>query len=226
MAEFTTPAEVKAEIERITGAPVRTSGGRWGGKASVDYRGQTMEARDDRNVGFALTLLLNQVVDETPVFEDKKPRPTVEDALTQITALTGRTPDVLEADEDRTPGPVWKGKTLVSIVPCNGECMLSEKDICDCRCDGANHGIIFGLQGAAIVPTLYGDKQCLCGCGGITKRRFVPGHDARYHAAQKRAAKEAAEGATTAPERAIVAAVAPKTRKAAPVADPIDGLPF
>ena len=31
---------------------------------------------------------------------------------------------------------------------------------------------------------------CLCGCGGTPKgkkSRFIPGHDARYHAAQKRA---------------------------------------
>lgn len=31
-------------------------------------------------------------------------------------------------------------------------------------------------------------RQCLCGCGGMTKGgRFLPGHDARYHAAQKKA---------------------------------------
>ena len=32
---------------------------------------------------------------------------------------------------------------------------------------------------------------CLCGCGGFPKgpkSRFIPGHDARYHAAQKKAA--------------------------------------
>lgn len=32
---------------------------------------------------------------------------------------------------------------------------------------------------------------CLCGCGGFPmgrKSRFIPGHDARYHAALKRAA--------------------------------------
>jgi hypothetical protein len=35
---------------------------------------------------------------------------------------------------------------------------------------------------------------CLCGCGGTPKgkkSRFIPGHDARYHAAQKKAAAEA-----------------------------------
>jgi hypothetical protein len=33
---------------------------------------------------------------------------------------------------------------------------------------------------------------CLCGCGGYPKgknARFIPGHDARYHAALKKAAK-------------------------------------
>lgn len=37
---------------------------------------------------------------------------------------------------------------------------------------------------------------CLCGCGGFPSKpssRFLPGHDARYHAALKRAAKEQAE---------------------------------
>jgi hypothetical protein len=37
---------------------------------------------------------------------------------------------------------------------------------------------------------------CLCGCGGFPagrKSRFIPGHDARYHAAQKKAAAEAAK---------------------------------
>jgi hypothetical protein len=34
-------------------------------------------------------------------------------------------------------------------------------------------------------------RQCLCGCGGMTKGgRFLPGHDAKYHAAQKRLAQE------------------------------------
>jgi hypothetical protein len=32
---------------------------------------------------------------------------------------------------------------------------------------------------------------CVCGCGGFPKgvnSRFIPGHDARYHSAQKKAA--------------------------------------
>ncbi len=41
-----------------------------------------------------------------------------------------------------------------------------------------------------------GDREpCLCGCGGFpkgAKARFIPGHDARFHAAQKAAAAEAA----------------------------------
>ena len=29
-------------------------------------------------------------------------------------------------------------------------------------------------------------QECGCGCGGMTKGgRFLPGHDARFHAAQK-----------------------------------------
>lgn len=36
-------------------------------------------------------------------------------------------------------------------------------------------------------------QECGCGCGGMTKGgRFLPGHDARFHAAEKKAAAEAA----------------------------------
>jgi hypothetical protein len=34
-------------------------------------------------------------------------------------------------------------------------------------------------------------EPCLCGCGGFpkgAKSRFIPGHDARYHSAQKKSA--------------------------------------
>jgi len=35
-------------------------------------------------------------------------------------------------------------------------------------------------------------QECTCGCKGMTKGgRFLPGHDARYHAAQKREAEAA-----------------------------------
>lgn len=29
-------------------------------------------------------------------------------------------------------------------------------------------------------------KVCFCGCGGSTKSKFVPGHDARFHGLAKR----------------------------------------
>ena len=38
-------------------------------------------------------------------------------------------------------------------------------------------------------------RDCQCGCGGQTKGgRFLPGHDAKFHAAEKRKAAEAAAG--------------------------------
>lgn len=41
-------------------------------------------------------------------------------------------------------------------------------------------------------------KECKCGCGGMTKGgMFLPGHDARFHAAEKKAAAEAAGAAET-----------------------------
>jgi hypothetical protein len=39
-------------------------------------------------------------------------------------------------------------------------------------------------------------EPCVCGCGDKPKgrkSRFIPGHDARYHSAQKKAAAEAAK---------------------------------
>ena len=44
-------------------------------------------------------------------------------------------------------------------------------------------------------------NKCLCGCGGTpksAKARFVPGHDARYHAAEKRRADAEAKEAAAA----------------------------
>lgn len=44
-------------------------------------------------------------------------------------------------------------------------------------------------------------EPCVCGCGGFprgAKSRFIPGHDARYHSAQKKAAAEAAPAASLA----------------------------
>ena len=35
-------------------------------------------------------------------------------------------------------------------------------------------------------------KHCACGCGTETKGTWAPGHDAKFHAAQRKAAKEAA----------------------------------
>lgn len=36
-------------------------------------------------------------------------------------------------------------------------------------------------------------NTCWCGCGGETKGRFVPGHDARFHGLAKRVARGEAE---------------------------------
>lgn len=36
------------------------------------------------------------------------------------------------------------------------------------------------------VPTL---NACWCGCGGQTKSRFVPGHDAKFHSDAKKVAR-------------------------------------
>jgi hypothetical protein len=38
-----------------------------------------------------------------------------------------------------------------------------------------------------------GEGLCWCGCGGMTKGRFVPGHDSRFHALAKSVARGEAE---------------------------------
>lgn len=137
--------------------------------------------------------------------EEETKRATVEDALA-VLGLTFPDLEVYEEDDDRTPGPVWEDQdgtpVLVSIVPCVGECMQGSSDICDCRCMGANHGLMkLGDLGAltwsevmALKPVRFGPKDCACGCGTRTDRRFAPGHDARFHAAQKREAERTALG--------------------------------
>src|SRR5262245_23356962 len=66
-------------------------------------------------------------------------------------------------------------------------------------------------------------EPCLCGCGGTPKgkkSRFSPGHDARYHAAQKKAAAEVLtdndEPELVMPKRATRAPVKTQARPPAP----------
>lgn len=137
---------------------------------------------------------------------DDDPRATVEDAIEAI-RLVFPGMDIIEEDDDRTPGPVWSedasgNPVLVSITPCVGECMEGKSDVCDCRCSGANHGLMRlallpGVTWTAVRglrPVPFGPKPCLCGCGETTDRKFVPGHDARYHARIKYEAERAALG--------------------------------
>lgn len=65
------------------------------------------------------------------------------------------------------------------IEGCSDECQSSQSVFCQCACDGQNHGIAGSVKSDTIV--VIGNKTCKCGCGEITKRTFVPGHDARYH---------------------------------------------
>ncbi len=39
-------------------------------------------------------------------------------------------------------------------------------------------------------------KVCFCGCGGMTKSSFVPGHDARFHGNIKKAIREELDAQT------------------------------
>jgi len=76
----------------------------------------------------------------------------------------------LGLDSDDEPGEEIEG--------CSDECQSSTSNICQCACNGDNHGIAGGVTKGIVV---VGEKPCKCGCGLTTKRTFVPGHDARYH---------------------------------------------
>jgi hypothetical protein len=61
---------------------------------------------------------------------------------------------------------------------CSEECQNANPNSpCTCKCGGRNH------PGNDVV--VFGPKPCRCGCGEITKRRFVAGHDARFHFAER-----------------------------------------
>jgi len=63
-----------------------------------------------------------------------------------------------------------------------------------------------------------GRPPCLCGCGGYPKgknARYVPGHDARHHAALKRAEAEVAAARTPAPVNTQERPPAPSRRRKA-----------
>ena len=67
---------------------------------------------------------------------------------------------------------------------CSEECRnANPNSVCTCRCGGANHPREEGTEVA-----VFGVKACACGCGQETKRRYVPGHDARHHFALRAAA--------------------------------------
>lgn len=86
------------------------------------------------------------------------------DAIEALVAL-------LEADEDN------EAEAGEEIEGCSVECQSSTSTVCQCACDGDNHGTLVGSK-ARVVS--LGEKPCRCGCGGTTKREFVAGHDARF----------------------------------------------
>lgn len=104
-------------------------------------------------------------------------------------------------DEDMTEG---------EFEQCVAECVGSIRPYCECKCDGRNHGAMHG----AAAPVLIGKKECACGCGQTTQRRFVPGHDARYHA-RIALAEWAKENGVTGSEEELRKAKAAALRKAA-----------
>lgn len=186
--------EALERIFELTGDTPSRGGGGKGQTMTVHYKGRAVVGHGGSKIA-AITDLLHQVEDLTPTFDVPVPRASVDDALEQIRQVTG--PDVEVLDEGER-GAVWDrtNTRLVAIFPCAGECMVSKSPVCECECGGSNHGILVRLLSQSVPgtggkPIMLGPKPCACGCGGTTNRKYVPGHDARHHAALKRAAAEA-----------------------------------
>lgn len=145
--------------------------------------------------------------------KDGEPVRTAEGVLADLQSLFSGI-EYRVPGEDERPAPLWSddGLSLIAVIPCVPECMDGKSDICDCRCQGANHGIssatflenwgaVTSVEEAvvllhAIRPVVLGAKECACGCGTETARRFAPGHDARYHGRILREAQAAERGIT------------------------------
>lgn len=110
-----------------------------------------------------------------------------------------------ESDEDDEAGDIEE------IEGCADECQSSESAFCQCKCEGMNHGALVGRKAPA---TMIGPKPCKCGCGELTKRTFVAGHDARYHGLLA-LRKWAAEQGLTGDDESLRKAKAAAMRKAA-----------
>ena len=100
------------------------------------------------------------------------------------------------AHSDHTPGK-HGARDMTKFVPKDGESAL-DKDPTPISAAKSAKGKEKATEKprratAATTQTATEGPECLCGCKERTKGgRFRPGHDARYHAAQKKAADEAA----------------------------------
>lgn len=163
-----------------------TGGGR-GWTARTTVSGVVYSARDTSKLG-AANALYNALKD-------------ADDAVTMADAEMGD-PDAIEALDGEA-----------EFEKCSIFCQSSLSDFCQCSCGGDNHGTLLGL-GRRPATTLA-DKPCLCGCGETTKRRYVPGHDARHHFALRAAsAGQTVEGFRASLKAAANAKAAAKRRAA------------
>ena len=171
---------------------VTYGGGGRGQTAQLLHRGTLLTGRGTTRAA-ALADLEARVRDNTPAFPKGQPaRVTLDEALTQLQRAQRAEIAVRDPDTNGgVPDAAWSGSRLVTIWPCSGECIVSEARTCKCDCRGHNHGIVHALVGGVRPnPIMIGPKPCACGCGGITQRKYVPGHDARHHSALRKAAAE------------------------------------
>ncbi len=89
-----------------------------------------------------------------------------------------------------TGGSYGSKVRTIAISPCT-EVMMDDQASAILDRAKASSDADIRAKLAALRP-IRAPQECLCGCGGMTKGgKFLPGHDSKYHAAQKMAKKRA-----------------------------------
>jgi hypothetical protein len=179
---------LERQIEQVAGIPPKYAGGGRGQRAEITYRGEVLTGLGSSRQA-ALESLIAEIAAATPLAPAPKPktsRVSVDDAIERIGKAQGREIQTRSSESapNGHPEPVWRadGRSVAAVYPCSGECLVSEARTCRCECAGTLHGLLWAvIGGVRPSPVVIGPKPCACGCGGITQRKWVPGHDAKAH---------------------------------------------
>lgn len=192
--------DTRRTIEQAAGNAVSFSGGGRGQRAEVWVRDEVLTGLGtSREAALeSLRALVEVATAETPTKVSRTPaKPGVDDIVEKIQTAQGKPAQLRDpaAAPNGHPEPVWRDgrRSVAAVYPCSAECLSSEARTCRCNCRGTNHGLLWAIAGGVVPnPVVIGPKPCAYGCGGITQRKWVPGHDARAHSAALSAAKAAA----------------------------------